>query len=261
MKLQLGLSTYQQVEILYDELSEFYHFLYPNIEEINNKIAQELDRKVLKPFNVNKLLDCSCGTGHMVIEFAKRGYKVTGSDISSKMIEKAISNAKQKAVKANFLHANILDLSSNIQEKFDAVICRGNSFSHIMPADFVMAIKNMGNVLKKGGLCYIDIRDYEAIIEKKPLFEHRAHVHLDSKDVITYYLMDYQENLRTYNIFFIFFDRNSNTVTHKLLSIDGYFVFETDLIKAFRDAGFENIQKIKLESEGQDINIYIGTKI
>ncbi|MEK6689973.1 MAG: class I SAM-dependent methyltransferase [Nitrospirota bacterium] len=262
MKLQLETSSYQQVEILYDELSEYYHFLYTDIEGINKKIAQELDLKLLKPLGIQKILDCSCGTGHMIIELAKLGYEVTGSDISGKMIERSISNAIRAGIKnINFFQTNILDLSSNIKEKFDAVICRGNSFSHIEPNDFEIAIKNMGTLLKKGGLCYIDIRNYEAVIQEKPLFEHRAHLQFGSKDIVSFYILDYKENSRTYNIFFVFFDRESNSISHKLVTIDGYFVFEDDLLRAFKNAGFENIKKMQLENESKDINILRGTKI
>jgi SAM-dependent methyltransferase len=261
MKLQLEMSAYQQVEIVYDELSEYYHFLYPDIEELNKKIAQELDLKILKPLKVHKILDCSCGTGHMVIELAKLGYNVSGSDISSKMIDRSISNANQAGVNVNFLQSNILDLSSNIKEKFDAVICRGNSFSHIEPNDFEIAINNMKSVLKKGGICYVDIRNYEVAVRERPLFEHRAHMRFDSTDIVSFYILDYKEDSRTYNIFFVFFDRNTNTVSHKLISIDGFYVFEDALIAAFKNTGFEDIKKIKLDSESKDINIYIGKKI
>ena len=51
MKLQLETSIYQEVEKLYDELSEYYQLLYPDIEESNRRIAKEIDLKILKPMN------------------------------------------------------------------------------------------------------------------------------------------------------------------------------------------------------------------
>ena len=47
MKLQLEMSIYQEVEKLYDELSEYYQLLYPDIEESNRRIAKEIDLKIL----------------------------------------------------------------------------------------------------------------------------------------------------------------------------------------------------------------------
>ena len=152
------------------------------------------------------------------------------------MIEKSISNAKKAGVDVRFIRSNFLDLSANIEEKFDIIICRGNSFSNI------------------------DIRDYESAIREKPLFEHRAHLRFDSTDVVSFYILDYKGDLRTYNIFFVFFDRKTDTVSHKLITINGYFVFENALITGFKKAGFKDIKRIKLDNEPKGINIYIGIK-
>lgn len=53
---------------------------------------------------------------------------------------------------------------------FDAVICLGNSFAHL--PDFTgdqenhrIAIKNFHDVLKPGGLLFIDHRNYDAILD------------------------------------------------------------------------------------------------
>ena len=118
----------------------------------------------------------------------------------------------------------------------------------------------MSYILKKAGYCYVDTRNWEVIIHEKPLFEHRAHLRLDSKDVVSYYILDYKENLRTYNIFFVFFDRKTNAISHKLITIDGFYVFENALIDAFKEMGFKDIRKIKLESEFKNTDIYMGRK-
>ena len=56
MNLLQEIPSYEKVEYLYDELSEYYHFLYPNIEDLNRRIASELDLKLLKPTNAKKIL-------------------------------------------------------------------------------------------------------------------------------------------------------------------------------------------------------------
>ena len=162
--------------------------------------------------------------------------------------------------KVKFVLSNILKLSENIEEKFDAVICKGNSFSNINPDDFEEALKNISSVLNKNGICYIDIRNHENVIKEKPLFEHRSHIRLNSKDIVCFYTFDYKENLRTYNTFFVFYDRKTKTISHKLISIDGFFVLKNDLIRAFKKVGFKDIKKIKFDSESKDIDIYVGKK-
>lgn len=53
--------------------------------------------------------------------------------------------------------------------QFDAVICLGNSFAHLLdetPDQRVqrMCLKNFAKVLKPGGLLFIDHRNYDAMI-------------------------------------------------------------------------------------------------
>jgi SAM-dependent methyltransferase len=66
------------------------------------------------------VLDIGCGTGRHSIELAKRGYKVTGIDLSEAMLEIAISKAGKLPIR--FLPqdaANDYDLG----QQFDAAIC------------------------------------------------------------------------------------------------------------------------------------------
>ncbi len=48
-----------------------------------------------------KILDMGCGVGRHSIELAKRGYRVTGIDISQKMLEKAKNGPKKRVLKLN----------------------------------------------------------------------------------------------------------------------------------------------------------------
>lgn len=253
-------SIYKTFENSFNDLAEYYQFLYPNIEELNRNLAKEIDSKILKPMNAKKILDCTCGIGLLAIELSRLGYDVTGSDISNRMLQYAVENANKMGTKVKFVLSNILKLSENIEEKFDAVICKGNSFSNINPDDFEEALKNISSVLNKNGICYIDIRNHENVIKEKPLFEHRSHIRLNSKDIVCFYTFDYKENLRTYNTFFVFYDRKTKTISHKLISIDGFFVLKNDLIRAFKKVGFKDIKKIKFDSESKDIDIYVGKK-
>lgn len=61
------------------------------------------------------------------------------------------------------------DIRSEIGNGFDAVICLGNSFAHMMDAfgdlrEIKKAIKNFEQCVKPGGLLLIDHRNYDYII-------------------------------------------------------------------------------------------------
>jgi len=67
------------------------------------------------------VLDVGCGTGRHAVEFAKRGYKVTGVDISSGMLAEAAKAAGQAQVDISWVHASATEFKA--AGKFDAAIC------------------------------------------------------------------------------------------------------------------------------------------
>jgi cyclopropane fatty-acyl-phospholipid synthase-like methyltransferase len=71
------------------------------------------------------ILDIGCGTGRHAIELAKRGYQVTGVDISSGMLAEAEKAAREADVKINWINADAVKFTST--ELFDAAIslCEG----------------------------------------------------------------------------------------------------------------------------------------
>nr|MDO8099184.1 class I SAM-dependent methyltransferase [Candidatus Njordarchaeota archaeon] len=73
----------------------------------------------------HRILDMGCGTGRHSIELAKRGYKVTGVDISSGMLAEAEKAANDVGVRVEWIHADATEFKSG--KKFDGAIslCEG----------------------------------------------------------------------------------------------------------------------------------------
>lgn len=67
------------------------------------------------------ILDIGCGTGRHSRELAKRGYRVTGLDLSSEMLANAATMAKDAGVSVQWVHADATSFS--LPEQFDAAIC------------------------------------------------------------------------------------------------------------------------------------------
>jgi len=72
-----------------------------------------------------RILDMGCGVGRHSIELARRGFKVTGVDLSSGMLEQGRKAAAQENVEVDFIQADAAQWSST--EPFDAAIslCEG----------------------------------------------------------------------------------------------------------------------------------------
>lgn len=71
------------------------------------------------------ILDVGCGTGRHAIELTKRGFSVTGIDLSDNQLAKARENAENAGVKIDFIKADARDLP--FTEEFDVAImlCEG----------------------------------------------------------------------------------------------------------------------------------------
>lgn len=67
------------------------------------------------------VLDVGCGTGRHSIELAKRGYAVTGIDLSSKMLARAADAAKAANVNVDWIHADATRFT--LPGKYDCAIC------------------------------------------------------------------------------------------------------------------------------------------
>ncbi|MGM0375701.1 MAG: class I SAM-dependent methyltransferase [Bacteroidota bacterium] len=110
----------------YETLFENYSEQYDN-ESFTQGTNGECDF-IEKELNFNKeaaILDVGCGTGRHAIELAKRGYHITGIDLSEPQLEKA----REKAVKADFEIDFQKHDARNLpfKEQFDAAImfCEG----------------------------------------------------------------------------------------------------------------------------------------
>ena len=79
-------------------------------------LLEELD---LQPGG--SIFDVGCGTGRHSIELAKRGYAVTGLDLSSEMLARAAIAAKAADVQVQWLHSDATQFS--FPGRYDAAVC------------------------------------------------------------------------------------------------------------------------------------------
>ena len=105
-------------EIFFDAHAPVY------MENVFTKNTIEEVDFILEEFKLpqgSHILDVGCGTGRHSVELAKRGYKVTGVDISSGMLSEAKKEANKAGVKVEWIHADASRFKSS--RLFDGAIC------------------------------------------------------------------------------------------------------------------------------------------
>jgi 2-polyprenyl-3-methyl-5-hydroxy-6-metoxy-1,4-benzoquinol methylase len=112
-------SWYEELFSNYAKTYDKEPFTQGTIGEVDF-IEQELQNDTSKT-----ILDVGCGTGRHAIELARRGYTVTGIDLSESQLQRAREKAKAASVNVSFLNKDARDFL--LKEPFDAVImiCEG----------------------------------------------------------------------------------------------------------------------------------------
>jgi SAM-dependent methyltransferase len=82
----------------------------------------DIDRRFVEEFcsRPGRLLDLGCGTGRLLVPFARRGYPVLGVDLSAEML--AVAREKAGAT-VHLLRANLAELDCLREGSFDYATC------------------------------------------------------------------------------------------------------------------------------------------
>lgn len=166
----------------YDELADHYHLIFENWERSVERQAAALSSLLQQKCglaNTARILDCACGIGTQSLGLAKLGFHVTGCDVSPRAVERARLEASRRELDIQFSVANMLDLASLGEQHFDAVICMDNSLPHLESAEqLVHAATQFRARLRSGGLLMASIRDYDRLMEERPVM-HGPSFYLD----------------------------------------------------------------------------------
>jgi len=111
---------------------------------------------ILKLDPGSKILDLCCGQGRHSIELARRGYQVTGVDLSRFLLGLAEKRAQKEGVNVRFLRCDMREIP--FQAEFDAVINIFTSFGLLEnETEDQKAVKAVSRALRQGGSFLIDL--------------------------------------------------------------------------------------------------------
>ncbi len=98
----------------------------PNVERTSGEVDGV--EAILHLRKGARILDLACGGGRHSIELARRGYRVTGYDLSEALLKEARAAARSAKVRPEFVQGDMRDLAYH--GEFDAVINMFSSFGY-----------------------------------------------------------------------------------------------------------------------------------
>ncbi|MEA3061745.1 MAG: hypothetical protein QOJ94_1526 [Sphingomonadales bacterium] len=99
-----------------------------------------------------RLLDIPCGAGRHALALARAGYRVTGIDLSEDAIDRA--RAAGEGLSVDFRRGDMRSL--DLAERFDGVLCLGNSLSYFPPEEMRAFVASLAARLANGGRLIVD---------------------------------------------------------------------------------------------------------
>lgn len=129
---------------------------------------------ILKQHGAKRVLDVATGTGYHSVRLLNAGFDVISADGSPQMLYRAFENAKKRNEILRTVQVDWRWLSRDIHEKFDAIICLGNSFTHLFSEnDRRKALAEFYSALNHNGLLILDQRNYDSILNDGYSSKHK----------------------------------------------------------------------------------------
>ncbi|WP_440996470.1 glycine/sarcosine N-methyltransferase [Arhodomonas sp. SL1] len=121
---------------------------------------------VLRERGVKSVLDVATGTGFHSVRLLEAGFEVVSCDGSPEMLAKAFENGRERGHILRTCQVDWRWLNRDIHCHYDAVICLGNSFTHLFSEhDRRKALAEFYATLKHDGVLILDQRNYDAMLD------------------------------------------------------------------------------------------------
>jgi SAM-dependent methyltransferase len=121
----------------------------------------------LKEIGARRVLDVATGTGFHSVQLLNEGFEVVSVDGSAEMLCKAFENGRKHGGHVlRTVYADWRWLNRDVHGEFDAIICLGNSFTHLFSEhDRRKTLAEFYAMLRHDGVLILDQRNYDAILD------------------------------------------------------------------------------------------------
>ena len=221
----------------FGELARYYDAL--NLGADYKKVADYIEGLfALCEKKPELVLDMACGTGNLALELSKRGYDMTGLDLSAEMLSAAA--AKKNAGRVLWLHQNMA--SFELYGTVDAAVCCFDGLNYLSDQnDVKKCFALVRNYLNPGGLFAFDVNSkhkFEAV------YANNSYVIEDAKkNVFCSWQNRYSKKTRSCDFYLTIFAKqpDGSYSRHEEAQSEKYHSAEF-LGKSLLEAGFGDIR-------------------
>jgi len=144
------------------------------------------------------ILDAACGTGVDAAVLARRGFTVWAADGSDAMVEGAAARFERDRLAIPVLRSAWAELPEATGERFDVVLCIGNSLVHAAGQDaMVQALTGLRRMARPGGHVVVDSRNWEKLHAEHEIVQVADRVVArDGRRCVVLYAWEIPERLR-----------------------------------------------------------------
>ncbi len=142
--------------------SPLYEKLYANRDEEEAARLVDMLEQTLPLDECSKILDLGCGRGRHAINLNRKGYSVTGIDLSKQAI--ATARHKVKELELEDIRFKVRDMRNPLPEKFDAVVNLFTTFGYFESDDEnIRVLESVRQMLEPGGIFVLDYLNAENV--------------------------------------------------------------------------------------------------
>ncbi len=127
----------------YGRFAAYYDFIYHDLVNYDGDVdfVEAVFRRTV-PTSPRAILDLGCGTGNHDLPLARRGYAVTGLDMSQAQLAVARRKARDARLPVRFVRADMR--SFRLGQSFDAAVCMFGAIGYLTrSSDFVSCLRSL----------------------------------------------------------------------------------------------------------------------
>lgn len=142
-------------------LGPMYAWMVGDFAAACHATAEYFDAVDLYPRSTRVAVDLGCGHGMQAIPLARRGYSVTAIDTCGHLLDTLRREAAGLPIKT--VHADLRRFPDHLACKADAIVCMGDTLTHLASLDDVVALLvAVSTTLAPNGTFCTSFRDYSA---------------------------------------------------------------------------------------------------